>query len=45
VEVGVATGDILTFVDKSKNPYLSVALFAIRLNVKNFKKDSAVPTM
>ena len=32
VEIGVATGDVLTFVDKSKNPYLSVALFALLLH-------------
>lgn len=45
VEIGVATGDLLTFVDQSKNPYLSVAFFAVRVNIKNFKKDSAAPTM
>lgn len=45
VEVGVATGDILTFVDKSKDPYLSAAFFALRFNVKTFKKDTPMPTM
>lgn len=45
VEIGVATGDILTFLDKSKDPYLSVAFFAVRVNVKKFKSDSPIPSM
>lgn len=43
VEIGVATGDVLTFVDKSKNPYLSVAVFALRFNMKPFKKSTPMP--
>jgi hypothetical protein len=43
VEIGVATGDVLTFVDKSKNPYLSVAVITLRFNVKPFKKANALP--
>lgn len=45
IEVGAATGDILTFVDKSKDPYLSAAFFALRVNVKKFKNDSPIPSM
>lgn len=44
VEVGIATGDVLTFIDKSKNPYVSVAFFALRFNMKKFKKENALPT-
>lgn len=45
VEIGAATGDILTFLDKSKDPYLSAAFFALRFNVKKFKSDSPIPSM
>ena len=32
LEFGLATGDILTFVDKSKNPNVSIAMAVIRFN-------------
>jgi hypothetical protein len=34
-EIYVATGDVLTFIDKSKNPNLSVAVGVLRFNLKN----------
>jgi hypothetical protein len=35
LELGLATGDVLTFVDKSKNPNMSLALGLIRFNFGN----------
>jgi hypothetical protein len=33
LEFGIATGDVLTFVDKSKNPNLSIAIAVLRINI------------
>jgi len=35
LELGLAAGDVLTFVDKSKNPNMSLALGLIRFNFGN----------
>jgi Family of unknown function (DUF5723) len=45
VELGIATGDILTFLDKSRDPYLSMSFFALRVNIKRFKSDTPMPGM
>ncbi|CAN5773853.1 hypothetical protein BH11BAC7_BH11BAC7_25880 [soil metagenome] len=45
-EFGLATGDILTFLDKSRNPNISVCMGFLRFNIGN-KKDAGsnvVPT-
>ncbi len=33
LEIGIATGDVLTFLDKSRNPNLSVCMGFLRLNI------------
>ncbi len=33
LEFGLATGDVLTFVDKSKNPNVSIAMAVLRINL------------
>jgi len=35
LEIGIATGDILTYIDKSKNPNLSICFGFLRLNIGN----------
>lgn len=37
-EIGIATGDVLTFIDKSRNPNISVCMGFLRFNLAN-KKD------
>jgi hypothetical protein len=40
-EIGVATGDVLTFIDKTRNPNISLCMGFLRINVDPGKKDGA----
>jgi hypothetical protein len=43
-EIGIATGDVLTFVDKTRNPNISLCMGFLRLNIDPDKtKGSNVP--
>jgi hypothetical protein len=41
LEIGIATGDVLTFVDKSRNPNLSVCFGFLRLNIGNKSENAS----
>ncbi len=45
-ELGIATGDILTFIDKSRNPNISICMGFLRLNIgdKAAKGSNVPPT-
>jgi hypothetical protein len=43
VEVSAATGDVLSYFAKSDNPMLSVAVLAVRFNLKKLTQDTSSP--
>lgn len=46
VEVGAATGDVLSILGSSTNPNISASFFALRVNIKKPKpRENAMPTM